>query len=228
MLDCSRVTLRLSSALVVVAALGAGCGGSTTNPSGTGGASGAGGASGSGGASTGGDAGSGGTSTGGSGGSGAVGGTSSACVTGDDCLPSQMCGYPVAEACVAQGQCFPAPGAVCNGYSPGCACDGSTINIVCTGLPDGYATQPLAHPGECAAMDAGTSFPCGSQLTCDSSTQYCKVASGGPCCNPPSYSCETIPTSCAMDHSCGCIQTAVGAQTCSEADGGVTVQFLYP
>jgi hypothetical protein len=95
-------------------------------------------------------------------------------------------------------------------------------------LPDGYTSKPLNHPGECVTADAGGSFPCSDGLTCDSATQYCKVATGGPCCNPPSHSCEQIPTACSKDPSCACIQAEVSGQECSEANGGVTVTFLYP
>ena len=64
---------------------------------------------------------------------------------------------PVANtrACAATGQCFPAPGAVCQAYSIGCACDGTEINVACTGLPAGYASSPLLHTGPCTGDDAG-------------------------------------------------------------------------
>lgn len=211
-----------SCLLTLVLTLATGCGGSTDS-SGTGGAAGAGGGGAVGG---GGSGGSGALGGGGSGGSGAVGGGGSgggagSCDAANPCPPDSMCGYPVSQACEAKGQCFPAPGAICNGYSPGCACDGSEISIVCTGLPAGYAEKPVLHAGVCE-------FSCGASQSCNSATEYCKVASGGPCCTEPSYSCVPIPPACSADHSCQCIQTAVGAQTCSEQDGGVTVQFMYP
>ena len=76
------------------------------------------------------------------------------CTKDSDCGKGGVCGFSMAAACAAKGQCFPTPGAVCNSFSPGCACDGTTINIVCNGLPEGYAPAPLAYKGQCAA-DAG-------------------------------------------------------------------------
>jgi hypothetical protein len=189
------------------------CGGSTATSSGTGGSSASGGSGGSGGTGTG--------ATSGTGGGGA-------CVTDTDCPSNGRCGYPAADGCSAKGQCFPQPGMVCNAFSPGCACDGTTINVICTGLPDGYVSAPLAHAGDCATVDAGGSFPCGDSLTCDSATEYCKVGVGGPCCPPPSYSCEPIPGVCSQDRSCACIGPAVGGQLCDDSGGGVTVTFEYP
>ncbi len=199
-----------------------GCGGSTFNGSGSGGSAGASGGSG----ATGGSGGSGGT--GGSAGGGAGGSGGGPCVTNADCAHNGLCGYPMKDGCAAKGTCFPLPGVVCNAFSPGCACDGSTINVICTGLPGGYASAPLLHPGQCSDAGSGKSFPCGSNLSCDSATQYCKIGEGGPCCAPPSYSCESIPASCSKDHTCACIKTAVGAQQCTESGGGVTVTFQYP
>jgi hypothetical protein len=190
---------------IALAVLGIGCGGSTDSSSGT-------------------DAGAG---AGGAGAIGGTGGSSGSCIQNSDCPADGVCGFAISDACNATGQCFPAPTAICNAYSPGCACDGTTISIVCTGFPDGYAEKPVAYAGDCA-VDAGVPFPCGASLTCDSATQYCKVAEGGPCCNPPSYSCESIPPACTQDASCGCIQAAVSGQDCSESGGGVTVTFLYP
>ncbi|MEB2312872.1 MAG: hypothetical protein OZ921_08800 [Sorangiineae bacterium] len=225
-----------------------GCGGNTTSGGGAGGTSGA--------AGTG--------STSGGGGSG--GGGARACTTDQDCPDHGVCGYPSAAACVAKGTCFPAPGAVCEAFSPGCACDGSTINMICTGLPEGYVSSPLAYAGPCEDADAGctsgsclsttpctwdtdcaalgstcdpcakrcgcastaSTFACGSELSCDSATQYCSIASGGPCCNPPRYSCEPVPAACKNDVTCGCIEAEVGAQECSDSGRGVTVHFLYP
>ncbi len=239
--------LRLTMARVRGGSLGllvlaVGCGGQVSangGAAGSGGTSATGGSAGtsttggSGGTSaTGGSAGS--SATGGSAGSSATGGAGGSaggpCKTNQDCAGG-ICGFPEADACAAQGQCFPAPGAVCSAYSPGCACDGTTINVVCTGLPSGYSTAPLARAGKCMAIDAGagTQFACGSSLTCDSATEYCKVAEGGPCCNPPSYSCEPIPAACANDYSCHCLVPLLSPSQCSQTNpGGVTVTFQYP
>lgn len=217
----------------------AGCGGQVSS-SANGGTTGTGGTS-----ATGGSAGT--SATGGSGGGSATGGTgggsagSSAtggqggaaggpCTTNQDC-PAGICGFPEAAGCAAQGQCFPAPGATCTGWSPGCACNGTTINVACAGLPVGYSTAPLAYAGQCTAVDAGAStlFACGSSLMCDSTKEYCKVAEGGPCCNPPTYSCEPIPVACANNYSCHCLVPLLNPSGCSQSNpGGVTVTFQYP
>lgn len=229
----ASIPLMARSHLAFLATLVAiGCGGSTGNDSGTGGSS-TGGTGGSstggssfGGSSTGGSS-TGGSSTGGTaaGGTGAGGsaGSSGACVTNADC-PKGICGFPTSEGCAAQGQCFPEPAALCDAYAPGCACDGSEVSLICEGLPDGYTKKPLAHAGTCA----GEAFACGETLECNSATEICKIGMGGPCCGPPSYSCELIPAKCANDYTCACIQDAVGAQQCDELGGGVTVTFLYP
>jgi hypothetical protein len=82
------------------------------------------------------------------------------CTTSAQCGKG-ICGFAQSAGCAAQGQCFPMPGAMCNGYSPGCSCSGDTINVMCTGLPDGYTTEPFAHVGSC--VDATTvAFPCGT------------------------------------------------------------------
>jgi hypothetical protein len=219
---------------------GAPTGGSTAN----GGAP-TGGSTANGGAPTGGSTANGGASGGGAGGSagsmggggaggqqagGAGGATGSACTSDADCGQSQVCAYPGSDGCSAQGSCFPAPGAVCLAYAPGCACDGTEISIVCTGLPDGYYRKPLAYSGQCTkgGADAGSTFACGDSLSCNAATEYCSVAYAGVCCPPPTYACEPLPGACAQDPSCACIQSAAGAQACSESGGGVTVSFYYP
>jgi hypothetical protein len=74
------------------------------------------------------------------------------CSTNADCATDYVCGFAESDGCSAQGRCFMAPGAVCQAYAPGCACDGTEITIVCTGLPDGYVSKPLAHTGACGAQ----------------------------------------------------------------------------
>ena len=106
-----------------------------------------------------------------------------------------------------------------------------TFTATCTGLPNGYVPQPLLHLGPCGASDGGTGaqpFACGSSLTCDALTQYCEVGEGGPCCNPPSYSCKPLPAACAQDRTCACMNTAVPGAGCTASNGAVTMTFAYP
>jgi hypothetical protein len=131
----------------------AACGGRV----GDGGGGGGGGGSSSGGASSGGG--------GSSGASGSNGGHGVAVCNSDaDCGAGSLCGFPESEGCSAVGTCFPSPGSMCELYAPGCACDGTTINIACTGLPDGYAPRPLEHTGECAHPTPP--IPCTSEKDC--------------------------------------------------------------
>src|SRR5580704_1937881 len=139
-----RRFLGFLSAITLVA-----CGGATTGPGG-GGEGGVDAAQDTA-SSSGGSSGAGGSSSGSSGGSssGPGGEAGSGCTATGGCATGQICGFPTADACSAQGTCFPAPGATCLVYSPGCACDGTEVNVACTGLPSGYATQPLLHTGGC-------------------------------------------------------------------------------
>jgi hypothetical protein len=105
------------------------------------------------------------SSSGGSGGGGSNGGHGIPnCSADADCGPGSMCGFLESESCSAMGTCFQSPGSMCELYAPGCACDGSTINIACTGLPDGWAPRPLAHTGACAHPTPKET--CASQKDC--------------------------------------------------------------
>ena len=88
--------------------------------------------------------------------------TGGPCGSDADCASSgEVCAYLESEACGAHGMCVVKDnGLVCALFEPACACDGTTVGIACTGLPEGYASEPIAHTGECAdggfgAVDAG-------------------------------------------------------------------------
>jgi hypothetical protein len=158
------------------------------------------------------------------------GGTPVACSATKACPAGFMCGYKIADACSATGECFPEPsktGALCSAISPACSCAGANINVACTGYPSGYASAPVAYPGQCGKGP----FACGA-MSCDAATQYCKIGEGGA--GGPdgganaSYSCEPLPAACAADHTCTCVDKAVGGQLCSEKGGTLTVTFEYP
>ena len=72
------------------------------------------------------------------------------CQSDADCPGGDVCGFLETSACGATGSCFTAPTIICNAYSPGCACDGSEVDVICNGLPTGYARKPLKHTGACA------------------------------------------------------------------------------
>ena len=142
---------------------------------------------------------------------------SGSCATSKDCSPGQMCGFAESDGCNATtGQCF-ATGAVCNSFQPGCACSGQTINIACTGLPPGYATEPLAHEGACGtSIDGGGSvFPCGtSACVVGQEICYAPKNAGSPTCMP-SGGCND----------CQCAQSMFQCiSTCKQSSGGIYIQ----
>ncbi|HTB75841.1 MAG TPA: hypothetical protein VK762_21475 [Polyangiaceae bacterium] len=75
------------------------------------------------------------------------------CTSDADCASGKVCGFLETSGCGATGTCFPAPMVICNAYSPGCACDGSEVDVICNGLPSGYARKALKHTGAC--VDGG-------------------------------------------------------------------------
>jgi hypothetical protein len=129
-------------------------------------------------------------------GGGGYGGSPVMCAASTDCGSGEICGFPEVSGCAAIGRCFAAPGAVCEAYAAGCACDGTTINIACTGLPEGYATKPLAYAHACndacaasyvclSTVVCATDADCASLgSTCDPCMKLCGcgVADAGPCC----------------------------------------------
>jgi hypothetical protein len=143
-----------------------------------------------------------------SGGSDAV---STPCVTDSDCGANGVCGFLDTLACSAQGQCFPAPGALCASYLPGCACDGTEINIACTGMPTGYVSKPLLHSGVCTdasppaegGVDAGgapcvTSANCGANEICGfPESEACSAQ--GTCFQSAGATCMAYSAGCACD-----------------------------
>jgi hypothetical protein len=154
MLRAARGAPLLAAAAAIVVA----CGGSTGVPGGgeDGGTGDATGSS------------SGGSGSGSSSGADASGGP---CTTDAQCAAGTLCGFPVSDGCSAKGSCFATPGVTCQLYMAGCACDGSEVNLVCNGLPDGYASKPVLHSGACqggleAGADCTTDGDCGAGLKC--------------------------------------------------------------
>jgi hypothetical protein len=94
-------------------------------------------------------------------GSGKTDAGSGSCTSDTDCEKGFVCGFSESDGCSAQGKCFQEAQVVCDAYSPGCACDGTTLSIVCTGLPSGYVSKPLAYKGLCS--DAGGEIEAGEE-----------------------------------------------------------------
>jgi hypothetical protein len=75
------------------------------------------------------------------------------CTSDAQCPGTDVCGFLETASCGIEGTCFAAPQVVCAAFSPGCACDGTVVNVICNGLPSGYARKPLKHTGAC--VDGG-------------------------------------------------------------------------
>jgi hypothetical protein len=175
------------------------CGGTTSvlggdagNGDGAGGNGGSGGGSGS---STGGS--SGGTSSGSGGSSGGADAGGGPCTSDAQCGQGLLCGFPEADACSATGRCFLAQGAMCKAYEPGCACDGTEINLICNGLPPGYASKPLLYTWQCGqGLEAGAG--CTSDSQCGAGLKCCYpcgiVGCHNECLTPdPGGRCPAFP-----------------------------------
>ena len=87
-------------------------------------------------------------------------------------------------------------------------------------------TQPptVEAPGR---VNLGQAFACGPDITCDRSTQYCSVFSGGPVGVPRNYACAALPDNCLSKPSCACLPERLGC-ACSETGGGITVTCTAP
>ena len=126
------------------------------------------------------------------------GGTGAACKSDADCAGGRICGFPEVDACTATGTCFETLPEGCNAYSLGCACDGSEVNVVCNGLPAGYAPAPLLHTGACVDSgandggDGGACCPTGWDL------YACTHPDGGA-----GMACHNPQLGCASSLTCG-------------------------
>jgi hypothetical protein len=113
-----------------------------------------------------------------------------------------LCGFPAADACGARGACFKSPGGFCEAFQPGCACDGTQINLVCNGLPAGYAPKPLQHSGLCS--DSGSETACKTSADCGA-TGICGFPTADSCtavgkCFPrPTSECDAYQPGCACN-----------------------------
>jgi hypothetical protein len=83
----------------------------------------------------------------------------SACSDTSQCGVGQICVFPIADRCMANGVCEPEPPlstAPCDRSEMYCACDGTRVIAGC-GQPPGYAPVAVATPltdAGCAAADA--------------------------------------------------------------------------
>jgi hypothetical protein len=86
-----------------------------------------------------------------------------------------------------------------------------------------------------AGVPDGGPFACGPSATCNSSTQYCvdqapgiAFPDGGT--PPDSYTCNSLPTACALDPTCACVTAHNACPTsvasCDDTGGQVTVHCM--
>ncbi len=145
------------------------------------------------------------------------------CTSNTDCGANGICGFPESPACTAVGQCFAAPEAECLLYSAGCACDGTEINVACTDLPNGYATQPFRHSGPC--VDSGGVPDSGNDAAPPSCLTDSDCGSGEVCGYAESAACsakgQCFPSTVGIDDcpvdigGCACDGTSVIATGCA-------------
>ena len=140
-----------------------------------------------------------------------------ACTTSAQCGQG-ICAFDESLGCAATGKCFPPPGAVCDAYSPGCSCAGDTINLVCNGLPTGWAPAPLAHTGECTPpVDASVAFPCGT-VNCVPGQDICYIPA-----NSGTDAGACMPANGCAD--CTCAQAMFQCiSTCKQSGPAIYVQ----
>ncbi len=137
------------------------------------------------------------------GGGGGVG----SCARDADCTKGYLCGFEEEEGCSAEGTCFLMPETRCNLTLAGCACDGSAINLVCNGLPTGYAPKPFAHMGACAAAaaaDDGAAGACETDADCGAGRicgfpESAGCSATGACFPAPEVRCMAYLAGCACD-----------------------------
>jgi hypothetical protein len=55
------------------------------------------------------------------------------------------------------------------------------VNVICNGLPSGYAPRPLAHTGACTGLDAGSA--CTSDTQCGPGLKCCYPCGVQGCTN---------------------------------------------
>jgi hypothetical protein len=138
-----------------------------------------------------------------------AGANGSPCATDADCRGpvASRCGFPIADACSATGVCLVYSQVGCNVASPGCACDGSEVNIVCNGLPNGYAPAPLLHQGACTDSGAGSVVDGGACCPTGWDLYSCTYPDGGAgsACHNPQLGCASS-TTCGQ----GCDQVVTG------------------
>ncbi len=79
--------------------------------------------------------------------------TGGACVTGDDCDPTALCAFPIADGCDAKGVCV-APDRTCTTPSHvACGCDGLPVGLACI-FGSGKAPAAVRSMSACPVSDA--------------------------------------------------------------------------
>jgi hypothetical protein len=172
------------------------------------------------------------------GGSGGVdAGQPATCTTDSDCTGGDHCGFLVADACSATGQCLaPELEPNCGALIANCACDGTTVYTGCTDLPTGYASKPVAeaNAGCQNAADGGGGGDAGEPTSCTTSadctneeicgfqeSQGCSAK--GSCFPVTGAGCQSVELVCACSGT-----TPVNAVCNNLPSGYATAPVVYP
>jgi hypothetical protein len=136
------------------------------------------------------------------------------CSTSADCGAGESCAWSTGQdwctALVAPGTCVRLVELGCNALTleVGCGCGGVDVSWTggCSGLPDGYAPEPLAHAGSCeqpggppVEVDAGppVTFDAAPPVTFDAGLPITEDAAA-----PPVTVDAGDPTPCSPDNEC--------------------------
>ncbi len=77
-------------------------------------------------------------------------------------------------------------------------------------------------------QDPDRALPCGPELTCDASAQYCSVVVGGPGGMATGHTCVDVPTAeGSVPPTCDTITVPIGSE-CADTEDGVVVTTRAP
>ncbi len=152
----------------------------------------------------------------------AGGGTGGPCggKMGEPCAADAYCDFldDICGAADGTGTCTPKPEACPDVYAPVCACDGMVYSNACDAAAAGLDVSLL---GACPSPEG--MFPCGSGF-CVASQQYCQIQLSDVAGIPDTFSCVELPPNCQVpDAVCACLSDVECGETCMQEDGAFTL-----
>jgi hypothetical protein len=132
------------------------------------------------------------------------------------CCPTEFCDFPddTCGAADGGGTCKPRTTTCPEIFSPTCACDGKVYGNPCEANAAG---ADVNDNGNCPAPMG--KFGCGSSF-CDTGISYCRRLTSDVGGEPSSFECKTLPPSCGLPASCGCLSGETCGQQCSPTSDG--------